>query len=454
MRNRASIRPVLLFFFLLLISNYAVAQTLDLDPTFGANGQVFTDFPFASSNYSSNGRYIFVQPSGRIVGVGSHLQPGGKGNLPGVAAVGLTPAGNVDPGFSGGKTLEWQGFSSVFLHDCQMLPDGRILRMTSYISLGNGARTVKLVRTTADGVQDSFFADLIINPRPPSDPGVPNPIKFSVANDGKIYVLVRAYGSFDYYMIRLNPEGDRDPSYGTGGAKLLPTLSRLPEPKSIARIFVLPNGKVVMGGVTGGQGINQTEVFFSRIDSDGNTDRSFGRLGIMRHEFGVPVVMRDMLVQGDKYVIAGSIKSGDIDMLMVRSTGRGRLDYTFGNGGIVSDDYTPGGTDYAAAAALDANGRIVIAGEADQELASPSNFLLARYSADGVFVDGAQTAFSATFDAGAADLVIQPDGKIILIGYARNPNGSISGNVFAFARYTDITNDPPQGPTRGKPYEK
>jgi uncharacterized delta-60 repeat protein len=440
MKNKISIRPLFLFFFLLLISNYAIPQTLDLDSTFGENGQVYTDFPFAPSNYSSNGRYIFIQPSGRIVGVGSHLQPGGKGNLGGVVAVGITEAGDVDPGFSGGKTIEWEGFKSAFLVDSQMLPDGRILRLTSYISLGNGARTAKLVRTTADGAIDSFFADLAVDPRPPFDPnGVPTLFKFSVANNGKIYVLVRAYSTGNYYMLRLHPEGDRDSSYGTGGAKFLPALSRLSDLISIAKIFVLPNGKVVIGGTAGGSGINRTQVFFARIDSDGNIDRSFGRLGIMRHEFGVPVVMRDMLVQGEKYVLVGSIQNPDIDLLMVRSTWRGRLDYSFGSGGIVRDDYTPGGTDYAAAAALDDKGRIVIAGEADQELASPSCFLLARYTADGVLVDGAQTTFSDTFDAGAADLVIQPDGKIILLGYARNPNSSITGNVFAFARYTEIT---------------
>jgi uncharacterized delta-60 repeat protein len=321
-----------------------------------------------------------------------------------------------------------------------MLPDGRILRLTFSISLGNGALTAKLVRTTADGLIDGLPVDFSINPVPPFDPGIPTPIKFSVAPDGKIFVLVRASGgSGNYYMLRLHPDGSRDNSYGTAGAKLLPALKRLPVP-TFARIFALPNGKVVMGGMMGGSGLNKTEVFFARIDSDGNMDYSFGRQGVMRYWFGgAPVVMRDMLVQGDKYVLAGSIQNPDIDLLMVRSTGRGRLDYSFGNGGIVRDDYTPGGTDYAAAAALDEKGRIVIAGEADQELASPSNFLLARYTPDGVLVDGAQNTFSDTLDSTATNLVIQPDGKIILIGYTRNPNSSISGNVFAFARYIDTT---------------
>lgn len=48
-----------------------------LDPTFGTGGKVTVDFPFSSSaNYNSDGDYIFIQPSGRIVVLGVHRQQG------------------------------------------------------------------------------------------------------------------------------------------------------------------------------------------------------------------------------------------------------------------------------------------------------------------------------------------------------------------------------------------
>ena len=47
--------------FLLLLFHQAYSGTLD--PTFGTGGKVTVDFPFSSStNYTSDGYYIFVQP--------------------------------------------------------------------------------------------------------------------------------------------------------------------------------------------------------------------------------------------------------------------------------------------------------------------------------------------------------------------------------------------------------
>lgn len=429
MKNKLSFYPVTLLLALVLLTQTAAPITPD--PTFGTGGKVVTDFPFTSSStYTSYGSYVLSGPSGRIVGLGHHIQPGGKGMSIGVALAGLLSNGSLDTGFgSAGKILDWGGMIQTQLHDTQMLPDGRFLRLTVYISSFSGGATLKLIRNEANGVVDgSFNPSLLIN-------GTPHPVKFSVRNDGKIFVLVWT-GSFQYYLFRLNADGTRDTAFGTNGIKELPALGRLPNPV-FSRIFALPNGKVIVGGTIGPSTSNSNEAFFARFDSDGNSDRSFGRLGIMRHWFGKKVTLYGMLVQGEKYVLAGSIQDPDIDVLMVRSTSRGRLDYSFGEGGVVRDDFTPGGSDFANAAALDANGKIIIAGEADQELASPSNFLAARYSADGVREDNEQTFFTNDFDAGAAGLSIQPDGKIILIGYARNPNMSVNGNVYAFARYND-----------------
>ncbi len=72
--------------FLLLLFHQAYSGTLD--PTFGTGGKVTVDFPFAST-YSSDGHYIFVQPSGRIVVAGRHLQPGPDGFKSGVVLGGF-----------------------------------------------------------------------------------------------------------------------------------------------------------------------------------------------------------------------------------------------------------------------------------------------------------------------------------------------------------------------------
>jgi uncharacterized delta-60 repeat protein len=394
-------------------------------------GKKTVDFPSSGSTYSSLGFFVFDQPSGRIVGVGRHSQPGGKGNSTGIAASGLTEAGSIDTGFSGGRTLDIAGIPAIHtVFDAHMLSDGRILRLTQYRNPCCSADGTRLVRLNLDGgIDTSYNPNLRVNPNEPGFMPAPPPVKFSVFPDESSFVVVKE--SSTYYVIRVLPDGTRDMAFGIQGAKALSALNRLPG-RSISDTIALPNGKFAIGGTFGG-----TQIFVARLNSDGNMDYSFGRGGVMRVPVGATVTMRAMLLQGNKYVLAGSIQDPDIDVLMIRSTSSGRLDVDFGQGGVVRSDFTPGGSDFATAAALDANGKIIIAGEADQDIASPSNFLAARYSADGVLEDNEQTFFTPDFDAGAAGLTIQPDGKIVLIGYARNPNASVSGSVFAFARYND-----------------
>jgi uncharacterized delta-60 repeat protein len=443
MKNKFWSLPLTCFLSLFLLSSYAFPGTLDQN--FGRDGKTTVDFPFTSSStYSSSGRYVFTQQLGLIVGLGGHSQPGSKGAVGGVARVGLSPSGVLDEAYNGGKNLAWDGLNSAGVLDAQMLPDGTVLRLTQSFSLINGRMYLKLVRISVHGVDDpAFNPDFQLDtlPFPPFEAVYGFGLKLSAREDGKIYVMVRYPSTNRHYMMRFNADGNRDGTFAPGGIKYLPAFGRLLN-IGVSDIIALPGGKIVIAGTLGGTNTNnRNEVFFARLNPDGDMDYSFGRGGVMRHWFGKPVFMPGLLIQGDKYVLAGSIQDPDRDLLMIRSTSRGRLDYGFGNGGIATSDFTPGGSDFATVAALDEKGRIVIAGEADQELASPSTFLVARYTADGALEAGTKTAFSATDDAGATGINIQSDGKIVVIGYARNPNTSINGNVFAFARYTDITND-------------
>ncbi|HEY6886822.1 MAG TPA: proprotein convertase P-domain-containing protein [Solirubrobacter sp.] len=102
----------------------------------------------------------------------------------------------------------------------------------------------------------------------------------------------------------------------------------------------------------------------------------------------------------------------------------GDLDVSFSGDGKQTTDV--GGSDAATAVAVQADGKIVVAGSSD------GNFALARYGVDGT----PDASFSGdglvTTDLGAADdgqgVAIQADGKIVVAGG--------SGGDFALARYT------------------
>jgi uncharacterized delta-60 repeat protein len=110
----------------------------------------------------------------------------------------------------------------------------------------------------------------------------------------------------------------------------------------------------------------------------------------------------------------------------VQAAGFAILDPGFGDGGFVTGDF--GGDDDAGRAiAVQADGKILVAGEANDD------FLLVQYHADGTLDTGfggasgyVATDFGQTQDA-AHDLAIQADGKIVVVGTA-------SGD-FALARY-------------------
>jgi len=424
--------------FLLLLFHQAHSGTLD--PTFGTGGKVTVDFPFSSfTNYSSNGYYVFVQPSGRIVIAGLHSQQGPDGITSGVAMAGLISSGAIDGTFGGapstGKTLDWRPDAFIGLSDAQMLADGKIMRMGQYIQLFStfGAR---LKRLDANGFEESFAPNLNVGESQPL------PEKFAVQSDGKTLVIIKSGFSISrYYLVRFTPDGTRDADFGTNGVKEIPRISSMPDSRIIG-IRILSNGKILIAGQSGlsSSTYDYSKLFLVRLSPEGYPDQSFGRLGLVRQTFGEQrFKASDLIVQPDnKYVVVGTINNPDSDAMMARFTQKGRPDFGFGNAGVVITDFTPGGSDFFNGAKLLSDGKIIAVGSALTPPSTFSNFLVARYSASGALEASTQTSFTPSQDSVASQTSIQADGKILVVGYTRNPNSSITGNIFAIARYTDI----------------
>lgn len=125
------------------------------------------------------------------------------------------------------------------------------------------------------------------------------------------------------------------------------------------------------------------------------------------------------------------------------------LDSTFHFDGKLTTDFGPN-SEEARAIAVQPDGKIIAAGYADNMTTSPitySDFALARYNSDGSLDDGSPsdstpqdsfgnqgrviTDFNRWEDR-VNDLAIQPDGKIVLAGYASLATGV---HAFGMARY-------------------
>jgi uncharacterized delta-60 repeat protein len=132
----------------------------------------------------------------------------------------------------------------------------------------------------------------------------------------------------------------------------------------------------------------------------------------------------------------------------------GALDLGFGGTGKVLTDFSTGAGE-AAAVAVQPDGRILVAGFAFDPAKGRDDFALARYNADGSLDTTFGTGGKATTDLGsgaeARALALQGDGRIVVAGVVHD---AASGkDLFALARYNpNGTLDPTfdaAGPTPG-----
>lgn len=176
------------------------------------------------------------------------------------------------------------------------------------------------------------------------------------------------------------------------------------------------DGKLVVAGYSTSTGGKSSNIIVLRLNKDGTLDKSFG----VGQDDGSPdgVVSIDLgdsadaaaaiALQADgKVVIAGSRKSKTSDIVLARLLPNGKLDPSFGKGdadgtpdGVVSVSLSDG-DDVANALALQKDGKIVVVGTT---LATDktTNVAVARFKSDGTF--------DAAFGKGDADGT--PDGVV------------------------------------------
>lgn len=224
--------------------------------------------------------------------------------------------------------------------------------------------------------------------------------------------------------------GSLDPSFGTKGRVKVDFGWRQAEAEDMVS---QPDGKIVAAGhsLTSESASRFT---LARYNKTGTLDLTFGNAGGVRSGFGPgsDAGAFALVLQPDgKLVAAGEVgRAGVYDFALLRYNADGSLDRTFGTGGKVETDI--GGDDHLAAVGLQPDGKILAVGFSSVY----SAFVVARYDPDGSLdvtfgSDGVVTTEFVGSAARAMDLVLQPDGKIIIVGRSQDPT---TDNV-ALARY-------------------
>jgi uncharacterized delta-60 repeat protein len=135
-------------------------------------------------------------------------------------------------------------------------------------------------------------------------------------------------------------------------------------------------------------------------------------------------------------VLAGYAElHGYVDTVLVRYTGGGRLDPTFGHGGkVITDLFT--GDDQARDVVAQPDGKVIAGGHACPGGPTGCPLALARYTRNGeldiTFSDDRKATVRIGEEGTVEALAIQPDGGIVVAGHA----DAGQANVFALARFT------------------
>jgi uncharacterized delta-60 repeat protein len=249
-------------------------------------------------------------------------------------------------------------------------------------------------------------------------------------------------------------DGDLDPTFGTAGLPTLETAGQVmtdfDHSTDIANaVAVQADGKLVVVGTTYINNDYTDEDFaVARYNAHGTLDTTFGTGGKVRTDFpGLAAVASSVVIQPDgKIVVAGGafpLFTFLGDFKLVRYNPNGSLDTSFGNGGIVTTSF-PGQGSYAFAVALQPDGKIIAAGtdfvNFSQKDSSNTDFALARYNPDGspdmTFSGDGQVATDFDgFNDDAFSILLQPDGKLVAVGSAKNP-----ANFYDFAATRYLSN--------------
>lgn len=343
-------------------------------------------------------------------------------------AIGLiryNPNGTLDGTFGiGGKVVTDFSGSEEAVLGMDIQTDGRI------VAAGYAGGDFLIVRYNPSGTLDSSFGN---GGKVVTDvSGSEYAVAIAIESGGKLVAAGVSRGNGAIIVARYNPNGSLDESFGSGG-KVITDISGSTGASDVA---IQPDGKVVV--VATSYVTNIDSVFtLVRYTNNGALDSTFGNGGqVFTGFFGETVRALSIVIQIDgKLVVAGECFNGsNLDFALARYDRNGALDDSFGSGGKVNTDFG-GREDGAAAVALQGD-RIVVTGTTGND-ASTVDFAVACYNTHGALDSSfglggkATTDFFDNFDEALA-VAIQPDGKIVLAGRAVHPTDA---GDFALARY-------------------
>ena len=453
-----------------LDQEFGVARYLangQLDKSFDGDGKVVAGF----GGFKESLTNLALQQDGKIVLIGLHEDT--FSNNHDVAVARLHPDGRFDNTLDGdGKaTTGFVGFgqSGVLQTDNRIIvasDEGKMMRFQTngnrnstfgaagrtLLDVGDGERlteSVHLVRLKNDTIvaigstepdantgNNTIYVAGYNGQDGQPDPGFGSiPRNFVIISDGqnqvvtdavvdqrdRIVLLVEEAGS--HRLIRVNGAGVIE----DGGYVVFDPTSN---DDHIKDMLIQPDGKIVVAGNHGSAGGNADESIITRFNPDGTLDDTFGESGIFQSPIqGSPQKMTALAQEASGRILAASsFRFSDIEnrIAVHAILPDGTADPTFGD---LSS--TPGtlvfpltGFNDPLAIKVQPDGKFVVVGVNNDDA------LAIRFDANGLIdktFNG--TGFLLSDNGGSSerffDVAIQPDGKLVLVGWGGSNGPSI-----------------------------
>jgi uncharacterized delta-60 repeat protein len=409
----------------IVVAGPGAAAPGDLDPTFDGDGKVTTHFIF---NDEAHG--VAIQPDGKIVAAGFTVcNPcAGPTEPRDFALARYNRDGSLDSTFDGdGKVTTDFATNVDQAFAVAIQADGKIVAGGfAWVSGVDFA----LARYNTDGSLDpSFDGDGKVT----TDYGFGSSQVYGLAiqADGKI--VAAGYGAAtaqDFFLARYTSNGSLDPSFDDDGKVTF--LGFGPNHNQAHAVGIQPDGKIVAAGCANCLS-SSSNFAVARLNTNGSRDPTFDGEGLVTTDFSGNVDQaRALALQADgKVVVAGSAITGQPVFGLARYHTDGSLDSTFDGDGKLTTQF--GNGDAAEGVAIQRDGKIVAAGGVCASCVAGGYFGLARYTPDGSLDstfsgDGKViTDFGFAGDQKAYAVALQNDGKIVAAG--------VVGGDFALARY-------------------
>lgn len=316
----------------------------------------------------------------------------------------MPAAGALDTRFSGDgrQTVAFDRANPKGDHAYAVAIDsaGRSVMAGIVQEVGSGNTDFGITRINVNGSLDTTFGSggRVVVPFDMGGNKADTARAIAIDHSGRILiagVVQTTATNSDFGIVRLTASGQIDTTFGFNGRAVVPFESGGYKADGATALAVDALNRPVMAGWTQVDYVGDYDFAVARLTTAGQVDNTFGYRGRRVVGFNYGILKQDIanamaLDAAGRIVVAGTVSTtpgGNFDWGVIRLTSNGAsLDQTFGFHGSQVIAFDMGGykADRANALTIDSRGRILIAGSVDMNYSTNTDFGIARLTANGL----------------------------------------------------------------------